>query len=759
LASSVFARPERNELTDATTRTAAATLAGALVIVLTWLRLEQPRELGPALAAAGLALVPAFVRPWRLRIVAALGVSLGALALAFDASPLWHPGRVLSTFGSGFLDFYDVAVPFDPRVHDAMAGTILVAIFAFCLALGLAVAARRAGAAVVVVLAGAGWPSTLLAGGNELGRGALILLAALVILATMTRRISPAAALPAVAVLALVAVAASSSPAVAKRELVGWQHWDFYTRPDKPVRVDFVWNAQYDGIRWPKKKTVVFTAKAPGRSLYWRAAVLDEYATWRWVQAPVPSTAPGDALLPAAARDRRNLVKAQITIDALDDTHLVGPSEPVRFEAGSAPLLPEAAGVTLLPGGLPRGFTYTAWSYAPSPSPAELARSPADYPRALVAPGGSLDVEPGLATPPFAAPDRSRRLDALLAGNPALQAYQPLVAAARRVAGGAASPYAAAVELESWFRYEGGFRYSNRGYGSAAPPLVTFVAQTRTGYCQFFAGAMALMLRYLGVPARVAVGFVSGTYDSSKHEWTVTDHDAHAWVEVWFRGYGWLPFDPTPGRGRLSAPYSSGSPSFAAHTSSTLAAALGLPDPHDIALQRNLREPGGNARRGRGLGGASRAVAGGGPASAASRTGDLILLVLLVVGAAGVGVAATKVGLRRVRYATRDPRRIASACRRELSEYLLDQRIEAARSATLHELGGLLRAELAVDAEQFVAAASAARFGRPPGARAAAAAARRELRALRRTMRGRLTPYERARGLLSLRSLGVASAP
>ena len=53
------------------------------------------------------------------------------------------------------------------------------------------------------------------------------------------------------------------------------------------------------------------------------------------------------------------------------------------------------------------------------------------------------------------------------------------------------------------------------------------------------------MLRYLGVPARVAVGFSSGTYNGARRL-AVTDHDAHAWVEVWFRGYGWLPFDPTP---------------------------------------------------------------------------------------------------------------------------------------------------------------------------------------------------------------------
>ena len=55
------------------------------------------------------------------------------------------------------------------------------------------------------------------------------------------------------------------------------------------------------------------------------------------------------------------------------------------------------------------------------------------------------------------------------------------------------------------------------------------------------------MLRYLGVPARVAVGFSSGTYDAKRGVWSVTDHDAHAWVEAWFRGYGWLPVRPDAG--------------------------------------------------------------------------------------------------------------------------------------------------------------------------------------------------------------------
>ena len=112
--------------------------------------------------------------------------------------------------------------------------------------------------------------------------------------------------------------------------------------------------------------------------------------------------------------------------------------------------------------------------------------------------------------------------------------------------------------------------------------------------------------------------------------------------------------------------------------------------------------------------------------------------------------------MRRARYLTRDPRRLAAACRQELADYLLDQRIDAARSATLHELGALVRHELAVDPDAFVGAATAARFGPPAGAAPAARRARRELRALLRGVRVRLPARDRVRGLLSLRSFGFA---
>ena len=79
-----------------------------------------------------------------------------------------------------------------------------------------------------------------------------------------------------------------------------------------------------------------------------------------------------------------------------------------------------------------------------------------------------------------------------------------------------------------------------------AYPLATFLFLNKLGYCQQFAGSMALLLRMGGVPARVATGFTTGAYDQNTKSWFVTDVDAHAWVEAWFPHYGWVTFDPTP---------------------------------------------------------------------------------------------------------------------------------------------------------------------------------------------------------------------
>ncbi|NND74398.1 MAG: DUF4129 domain-containing protein [Ilumatobacter sp.] len=120
---------------------------------------------------------------------------------------------------------------------------------------------------------------------------------------------------------------------------------------------------------------------------------------------------------------------------------------------------------------------------------------------------------------------------------------------ARQVTAGAATPYDVALTLQTWFRSE--FDYSlevQAGHGTNA---IEGFLRDRVGYCEQFAGTYAAMMRTLGIPARVAVGFTPGTFDGTGY--SVLGKNAHAWPEVWFSGLGWVPFEPTPGRGAPGA--------------------------------------------------------------------------------------------------------------------------------------------------------------------------------------------------------------
>jgi transglutaminase-like putative cysteine protease len=737
-------------------RTIALSALAALVLAVDWLRFEEPRSSGgrPFLLVA-LAIGAALVRPLWLRLAAIVLSAVLAAWVAFSVSPLdlWPGGDAFfgplgSHFGRGFVDFYDFRLPIDPARHPHMHEVILAAIFGFTLAVALAIAARRVVLSVVCFLVAAGWPATLLAGGNELGRGLVILAMALALLAGLAARPSRLALVASAAVL-LGALALSSSPAVAKSAFLDWQHWDFYTRPQKAVSVRYVWDARYGGVRFPKKQTTVLMIRAPRTPHYWRATVLDRFDGTRWLERVWRETASeSHELTPDRARRSAAWVQQDVTVGALDDSHLVGASIPTAHNV-SDPVLYDGQGVARVLGGLHRDQRYTIWSYAPRPTPAELVRVQPSYPRALTQPGRELDLARGVTAPAFGEPGRDLRLSGLLTGR--LQPYGELFDRARGVAGQTSSPYAAAVALERWFRTTGGFTYSEQpGSTPGLPPLVGFVVDTRTGYCQHFAGSMALMLRLLGIPARVAAGFVPGHYRDGV--WRVTDHDAHTWVEVWFRGYGWLPFDPTPGRGRLSGTYSSTSLGFNAAAAARLLA--------EVVKGGEVFGQGGRVgnddRRKTPRSAADVPVRGlGAPPPEKKHAPSLLLFLLLLSAAVGGAVVVLKLARRRLRYLTRDPRRVAAACARELGEYLQDQRFPAMRAATFHELGAALSERLGVDASGFTQAATAARYGRPEHAAEAAGRARLELRELKRKLRRSLFVLDRIRGLLSVRSLGL----
>ena len=724
-------------------RTAAIYVVPASAIAIAWLRIEgPPRESGRAFLLVLLALVPALAVAVRVRVALVVGVCLLGSWIALGAS-VATPGRVLTRLWDGTRQFYDVDLPFDPTSFPRMQDAILFAVFVFCVVLGLALAARRALLAVFVLALGAGWPGTLVWGGSELLIGGLILAGALVILAGTLPR-TKRAAFPAAVAGALVVACAlglASRPAVAKDELLHWQGWDLYNQTDRSVGVSYVWNSNYTGLDWPKKRTDVLKIEAPDTPFYWRATVLDAFVDDNWIQdleTMEPLVFSGDrAELVPWGQSRKRWVRQRVTIQALRDRHLVGAEEPVAYETrGLGSVSYARGGIAQLERGTTHGQTYLVWSSVRHPTPEQLARSKPRYPMAIT-------VGRGVYVPPFGAAGRNRRVQETIAAR--TTAYGPLYEAAKAIVGRAKNPYAAVVAIESWLRDSGRFTYDEHPPSvPGVPPLVAFVTETHRGYCQHFAGAMALMLRYLGIPARVAAGFASGTFRDGF--WNVTDHDAHTWVEVWFRGYGWLPFDPTPGRGSLDASYSASSKSFDAGAAAAL---VGAGTAIQRLLQNEAFQSSSNVR-----GEHARSV----PVAPEDKHQALLIAGLVLLGILGLGasVVAAKAVRRRTRYLSADPRQVAAACRRELSEIMLDQRIDVPGSATLPELGELLVSELEIGASVLVESAGGARFAPPAAAAEAAARVRAEARELRRVLRRRLSWFERLAGALSLRSLRSA---
>jgi transglutaminase-like putative cysteine protease len=742
---------------------------GATLLAWSWMSLEEGHDAGQATVVVVVAIAASLVRPRRARVAACLAALLVTGAIAFGLGHVWAlPARMLSRFGDGFLEFYDYQVPFDPATHPRMHGVLLVALFAFTLAFALAGAARRPGVAAMALVVGVGWPGTLLPG-HDLLRGTMLLVAVLgtVVLLRHGPVRGLGAALAAGTLIVLAALAATSSPAFAKRAFLDWQHWDPYTKPAKPVDVSYVWNSSYTGLTFHGKPTTVMRVKAGPQAHYWRVSVLNTVENGIWLEEvspefgdqPVPLSEP--ALVTPRERRASGWEEEHVTIEALRDQRLPGGSVPVRFEPGSGvgEVSYDPTGVAVAKQPLSRGDSYDVWSYAPSPTPSQLAASKPIYGGPIVAPSEEYrEVQSRVYPRLFGRPGRAAYVHYLMtdyARADQLRPFARLEALAEQVAGGARSPYAAAVALEQWFRFGGGFVYDQHPPKTPAgvAPLEDFVARTKRGYCQHFAGAMTLMLRYLGIPSRVAVGFASGRY---KHgEWLVSDRDAHMWVEVWFHGWGWVPFDPTPGRGGLSGSYSASSPSF------DIASATAV-----LAGKEGLKQFGDKLANTLGFGTKARTspdvpelgTAQAGAAAGKTRHRDWGILRLLLFGVAGAVVllALAKVLVRGSRFLTRDPRRLAGACRKELRDFLLDQGLDVPASATLRELAALVESEFRVEAGAFGLHATAARFAPRVGAREAARAMRRDLRAVRRGIRRTLSRSERFRGLLSLRSLGLA---
>src|SRR5205085_948668 len=186
-----------------------------------------------------------------------------------------------------------------------------------------------------------------------------------------------------------------------------------------------------------------------------------------------------------------------------------------------------------------------------------------------------------------------------------------------------------------------------RGHGGDG--LQSFLFVTKRGYCEQFAGSYAAMARAINLPSRVAVGFTPGVQEADG-SYRVLNRHAHAWPEVYLSGYGWVAFEPTPGRGApddqsytgvnpIPPEAASPAPSPAAPFTPTTAAAGGGVAPR----QQTTTTTPPNAHKSHGI--------------PSWLTGLLIFgaIVALVAGAAGVGIARRRQSFRRRRSAAATP--------------------------------------------------------------------------------------------------------
>ena len=335
--------------------------------------------------------------------------------------------------------------------------------------------------------------------------------------------------------------------------LVDYRAWNPFA-PAYPAAV-FNWNQQYGPLDQSQSSEVMFDVSSATPNL-WRVTTLDRFDGVGFVRSASPpgtaaaaaaagSTGGRGAAAGRAAQPAARTVSAQFKIAGLRSAQLVSPGQAVsaRIDTSTAarPLPIAADGTLAVTGGTPAtGDRYEVTALVVSAAPTALRRAPRTFAAAylpytqFVLPGGEVISPSAPGRAPVADVSLARRLS----GTP----YAAVFALARTLGAGASSGYDVVSNVERYLD-------SHETYSLTPPrsayPLVSFLLASHIGYCQQFSGAMALLLRMNGIPARVVAGFQTGAR-AGADRWRVTGADAHEWVEVYFSGVGWVAFDPTP---------------------------------------------------------------------------------------------------------------------------------------------------------------------------------------------------------------------
>ena len=260
----------------------------------------------------------------------------------------------------------------------------------------------------------------------------------------------------------------------------------------------------------------------PQQGLKWRGGALVDFDGKRWMNnslmEPVPVT-DGEAEL-AAVADRRagRRLNYEVSFQEISTSTLFFAGTPESVLRLRVPRIFRAeGGGYVLRGSPPPGFHYEAYSLLEDPPES----APPQFP-----------------TPKLPLASRERNLQL-----PTLDSR--ITALAQAWTMGLTTDLERARSVERHLRRDYGYTLELPSH-EVADPLAYFLFDRRKGHCEYFASAMTVMMRAIGIPARLATGFQSGVYNPMTELWLVRASDAHTWVEAWIPGHGWSTFDPTP---------------------------------------------------------------------------------------------------------------------------------------------------------------------------------------------------------------------
>jgi transglutaminase-like putative cysteine protease len=265
----------------------------------------------------------------------------------------------------------------------------------------------------------------------------------------------------------------------------------------------------------------VFTVQTPTPD-YWRLTALDEFDGDVWKSSGVYEKAKGTLPTSLPQGTSTATLRQTFDIEALTTLWLPAAYEPssISAEDGIDPIYDPTSGTLTVKDGKDDadGLTYTVESRVPQRDLAALQSDTTPVPSDILQKYTQLPAS----------------LSSLARNT------------ARQQTAGATTTYQKARALQDYFRTD--YTYSlDVSAGHKVTDIDSFLRAKR-GYCEQFAGTFAAMMRSLGIPARVAVGFTPGELRSDGL-YHVLGRNAHAWPEVYFTGIGWVRFEPTPGRG------------------------------------------------------------------------------------------------------------------------------------------------------------------------------------------------------------------